>query len=427
MLTMGLFDSIKLLKKLRMAHRPFVGDQRLLKNMNRLALLRLLRGEPGISRAEMAVQTGLTRSTVSVLIKELIDEGWLEEDSAHVTGQPGRRPTPVRLSGSRIMLVGADLSPDAICVVTTSIRMEILQTSIEPLRSRDPQAACRQLVEMVQAHAGRVANEGSRLLGIGVGLHGAVDMRTGLLQLAPNMGWRNVEVGKLLRAELALAGLGTVPVYFHNEAALAAIGETESSRRPVDDPLVYVSCGVGVGAGIVLNEGLFTGATGSAGEIGHTVLTMGGRPCSCGRLGCAEAYIGLRAIASEIGALTAGMVDHADLRRRMAARDPIARAAFSRAGELLGVLLQDVWTTFNPMTIVLGGETVALGGDVLMDAACAVLLDISSKVGLPAPIVRRARFAERAAAVGGAAFVLHATLNPQQPAFHTLPAPEMQA
>jgi len=421
---MGLFDSREILKELPMAHRPFVGDQRLLKSMNRLALLRLLRGEPGISRAEMAVQTGLTRSTVSVLIKELIDEGWLEEDSAHVTGQPGRRPTPVRLSGSRIMLVGADLGPDAICVVTTSIRMEVLQTSIEPLRSRDPQAACRQLVEMVQAHAGRVANDDTRLLGIGVGLHGAVDMRTGLLQFAPNMGWRNVEVGRLLRAELALAGLGTSLVYFHNEAALAAMGETESSRRPIDDPLVYVSCGVGVGAGIVLNEGLFTGATGSAGEIGHTNLVIDGKPCSCGRLGCAEAYVGLRAIASEIGALRSGAIDHADLRQRMAARDPQARAAFAQAGKFLGVLLQDVWTTFNPMVIVLGGETVALGGETLLDAACEVLADVSARVGLPAPVVRRARYAERAAAVGGAAFVLHAALNPHQPALHAISSAE---
>ncbi len=157
------------------------------------------------------------------------------------------------------------------------------------------------------------------------------------------------------------------------------------------------------------------GATGSAGEIGHTTLVMEGRPCSCGRNGCAEAYFGLRAIAASIGAVQTGAIDHAGLRRRMAERDPVARAAFVEAGKLLGVLLQDVWTTFNPMAIVLGGETVALGGDFLMDSACEVLAGISAKTGLSAPVVRRARYAERAAAVGGAAFVLHATLHPRQP------------
>ena len=131
----------------------------------------------------------------------------------------------------------------------------------------------------------------------------------------------------------------------------------------------------------------------------------------------------MRAIASEMGALRSGAIDHADLRQRMAARDPKARAAFAQAGKFLGVLLQDVWTTFNPMVIVLGGETVALGGETLLDAACEVLADVAARVGLPAPVVRRARYAERAAAVGGAAFVLHAALNPQQPALHpVLPA-----
>ena len=402
-----------------MATRPVIGDQRLLKTMNRMALLRLARDTPGLSRAGLATHSGLTRSTVSVLVKELIDEGWLAEDSVHVTGQRGRRPTPVRLDGTRIMLVGADLGPDAICVVTTSIRLEVLETSIAPLRSRDPDAACRQLVEMVRAHAAKVVLGGARLLGVGVGLHGPVDKRSGMLQFAPNIGWRDVEVGKTLDAALAQAGLGDVALYFHNEAALAAMGETASGQRPVEDPLVYISCGVGVGAGIILNAGVFSGATGSAGEIGHTSLVIDGAPCSCGRLGCAEAYIGLRAIAAEIGALRAGAIDHAELRRRTAARDPGARAAFAHAGKYLGVLLQNVWTTFNPMVIVLGGETVALGGEALMDTACGVLADVAARVGLPAPAVRLARHAERAAAVGGASYVLHATLNPHQPTSHT--------
>jgi DNA-binding MarR family transcriptional regulator len=73
-----------------MAQPPVIADQHLVKNMNRMVLLRLLRGEPGVSRADLAVRSGLTRSTVSVLIKELIDEGWLVESAAHVTGTPGR-------------------------------------------------------------------------------------------------------------------------------------------------------------------------------------------------------------------------------------------------------------------------------------------------------------------------------------------------
>ena len=402
-----------------MAPPLVTGDQRFVKNINRMALLRLVREHPTLSRAELADRSGLTRSTVSALTKELIDEGWVAENDACATGALGRRPTPLRLDGGGIALLGADLGPDAIHVVTTTIRGEVLEAGQATLRSKEPDAACHQLIEMVTAQSAKVTREGTQLLGIGVGLHGAVDKRSGLLVFAPNIGWRDVEVGKRLAAELGAAGLAELPVYFHNEADLAAVGETEFCERPVDDPLVYVSCGVGVGSGIILNEALFTGATGSAGEIGHTTLVIGGAPCSCGRLGCAEAYIGLRAIAAQAGCLNGDAIDHARLRARVSARHADTRAAFSLAGQALGVLLQNVWTTFNPMAIVLGGETVALGGDALLDAAIKVLDDVAARVGIAPPAVRLARYGERAAAVGGAAYVLHAILNPHQPSLHT--------
>src|SRR5262245_41299248 len=98
---------------------PVTGDQRLVKHINRMALLRVLRGEPGLSRADLSVRSGLTRSTVGLLIRELLEEGWLVEDAACVTRARGRRPTPLGFDSRRIVLLGAELAPDAICVVTT--------------------------------------------------------------------------------------------------------------------------------------------------------------------------------------------------------------------------------------------------------------------------------------------------------------------
>ena len=402
-----------------MAKPPVIGDQRLVKHINRMALLRLLRGDAGLSRADLAVRSGLTRSTVSVLTNELIEEGWLEESPAQVTGLPGRRPTPLRLDGRRLRLLGAELGPDAICVVATNIGGEVLDTRLAPLHSKEPKAACRQLVRMVGELSTRVVGGGAQLLGIGVAMPGAVDQRSGVLQFAPNIGWRNLAVGRVLDAALVNAGLAEVPVYFHNEADLAAVGETEFGARPVNDPLVYISCGVGVGAGIILDEALFTGATGTAGEIGHTTLVQGGEPCACGRLGCAEAYVGLRAIAAAAGSLHQGVIDRAGLRARMGSRHAGTRAAFAHAGRSLGVLMQNIWATLNPGTIVLGGETLTLGGETFLDAATGVLDDVAARIGVAPPSVRLARHAERAAAIGGAAYVLHAILNPQLPALHT--------
>jgi predicted NBD/HSP70 family sugar kinase/DNA-binding XRE family transcriptional regulator len=391
---------------------PITGDQRLVKNMNRMVLLRLLRDEQGLSRADLADRSGLTRSTVSLITKGLIDEGWVAEADVLVTGELGRRPTPLRLDGSKLALIGAELTPDTIRVVSTSIHGDVKEVNQAALRHTDPEGACHQLVEMVTVLVRREVQRGHQVLGIGVGLPGAVDTSTGVLQFAPNIGWRRVPVGARLRAELQSAGLGHVPAYCQNEADLAAVGETEFCPHPADDPLVYISCGVGLGSGIVLGDTLFTGATGAGGEIGHTTLHIDGRPCSCGRLGCAEAYIGLRAIAAEAGCLKDGAIDHQMLKVRMASRDPATRAAFESAGRSLGVLLQNVWTTFDPKAIVLGGEVVALGGQPFIDAALLVLEGFAQRAGVAPPPVRISRYTELATAAGGAAYALYCLMRP---------------
>jgi predicted NBD/HSP70 family sugar kinase len=392
---------------------PLTGDQRFVKAINRMALLRLLRDGPGGSRADLSELSGLTKSTVSLLVKELIDEGWLAEDNVAPTGSLGRRPTPLRMDGSAFALIGAELGTDNIRVAITSVQGEVLEAIEVPLLDRAPDAACHQLVQLVTAQSAHVTQRGVRLLGVGVGLPGAVDTVSGILEFAPNIGWRQVEVGKRLTFELDAAQLGDVPVYCQNEADLAAMGETEFGARPADDPLVYVSCSAGVGAGIVLNGALFTGATGSAGEIGHTTLHIDGVRCSCGRRGCAEAYVGLKAVARAAGFLRGDEIDRAGLVADLAKpRAKKTRQAFVDAGDALGVLLQNVWTTFNPKTIVLGGDAVTLGGSHFFDAGIARLARFAGDAGLPPPTVRVAKYGDLATAVGGAAFALHALLRP---------------
>ena len=393
---------------------PITGDHRLVKAINRTALLRLLRSEQGLSRADLADRSGLTRSTVSLITKELIAEGWIAEDDVLATGALGRRPTPLRLDGSRLSLIGAELAPDTLRVVATTIHGDVQLANQAALRELDPEGACHQMAEMVIELVQRTVAQDHEVLGVGVGLPGAVEHSTGVLLYAPNLGWRKVALAARLRQELQAAGMGQVPVYCQNEADLAAVGETEFGPHPADDPLVYISCGLGLGSGIVLADTLFTGATGAGGEIGHTTLHIGGRACSCGRLGCAEAYVGLRAVAEAAGRLGKGNVDVSELKRLISARDPVVRQAFEEAGHSLGVLLQNVWTTFDPRAIVLGGEGVALGGQPFVDAALAVLDGYAARAGVAAPAVRLARFAELATAVGGAAYALYSLMRPYQ-------------
>jgi predicted NBD/HSP70 family sugar kinase len=236
------------------------------------------------------------------------------------------------------------------------------------------------------AQAGRVLRERRlRLGGIGIGLPGAFDDATGMLRFAPNLGWRNLELLPMLERALAAAGVPRVPLLVQNDADVAALGEYEFADAGGEGPLIFVSCDVGVGAGVVLNDRLFTGAQGLAGEIGHTVMQVGGPRCSCGRRGCAEAFVGARAVAR--------------------------RGGVARGGAMLGVLLQNLWMVFNPRTIVVGGKTCDATPDVLR-IALQTLESYARIAGIAAPTVRPARHGLLATAVGGAALVLHQHLRP---------------
>ena len=184
---------------------------------------------------------------------------------------------------------------------------------------------------------------------------------------------------------MAQVGIVNVPVHVQNEADAAALSETEFAPGHADENLVFVVCDVGVGAGIVLNDRLFTGAHGMAGEIGHSVLHLDGPLCSCGRRGCAEAFFGARAL--------------------QAASD------LSLAGRCLGLVLQNLWTSFDPSVIVLGGTSCITHSD-LVQRAQETLEAYARSAGVAPPRVRQARYGLLASAVGAASLVLHHYLRP---------------
>ncbi|GAA5178155.1 ROK family transcriptional regulator [Niveibacterium umoris] len=390
---------------------PITGDQTLLKQINRMAIVRRVRQQSGLSRADIAKETGLTKSTVSLLAQELIDEGWLVEHAIQITGALGRRPTPLAIDGGRLAMVGAELGVDRIHVVGLSLSGEIVFKTEQDLQGSGPTEVLGQLARLLIDGVAQVRASGRSVFGVGVGLPGAVDEDAGVLKVAPNLGWRNVDVARPLRAAFDAAGLDALPICMQNEADVAALGEYEFGSAPVPDPLVYLSLGIGVGAGIVVNDRLFVGAAGFAGEVGHSILQIAGARCSCGREGCAEAYIGLRAIARQSASPGDPPRDLDALAAGVAQGELLAVRAAQQAGHYLGVLMQNLWTAFDPGRFVLGGPTCELGAP-LLDAAKETIDAYALAAGLPAPEVRVSRYGRRAVAAGAAAMVLHKLLRP---------------
>ncbi|HYD42240.1 MAG TPA: ROK family transcriptional regulator [Anaeromyxobacter sp.] len=386
------------------------GDQSLLKRINRMALVRLVKAEPGLSRVDLANRTGLTKTTVGMLVQELIDEGWLHQSAPAEVQGVGRRPLPLTLDADRIGLLGAEIGVDYLNVVACNLKGEVLQSRCVPYRHKEVGRTLKALAAMVaRAHA-ELTGPGRRVLGLGLGVPGTIDVKDAVLRFAPNLGWHGVKIEQLLSSRLAEAGCGGLPVMAMNEAKASALSEYVFGAEPHGGPLVYLAIGVGLGGGIVLSERLFLGHDGIAGEVGHTILERGGPKCACGRRGCAETFVSQRAVSRELTGKDEPVLTIAELQARLAAGDRAALKAARKAGEYLGVLLQNLANVYNPAVMVLGGPLVQLG-EPFVDAARKSMDANGGRYDFHRHSVRVCRFGIDACAIGAAGAVFQRFLH----------------
>ncbi|MGO4664270.1 ROK family protein [Terrabacter sp. 2TAF16] len=311
------------------------------------------------SRADVAVVTSLTRSTVSRLVDELVDGGILEEVESVVggPGRPGRPATPLRASTGRFAALGLQVGVGHLTVrlvdLTGTVLAERLQTA--DLAGSRPGSTLRRLRTM----AGRVLESaplGCHVVGAGLALPGIVDVGAGRLLSAPNLGWEDVVPGAALEA-----ALGGLPLRIGNEADLAAHAYAHPAPGRDNQPqdFIYLSGEVGIGGAIVVDGDVMTGRHGWAGEIGHVCVDPDGPPCRCGSTGCLEQYAGRLAM------LDAAGLDASTTPSELAARardgDEKARAATRSAARALGVALAGVVNVLDIPTVVLGGHLAQVG------------------------------------------------------------------
>ncbi|WP_119673171.1 ROK family protein [Deinococcus sp. RM] len=340
------------------------GDQPYLKHLNRARVLHLLRTHPGLSRAELAAHSGLTKVTVGSLVTTLLDSGWLSEGHTRpgATGRPGRE---LHLGETRHVLLGAEIGVLGARAVATTLRGSVLARAETRTPTTTPHAATQTITQLCQHLLRDPATQGRELLGLGVALPGPVSPDGTRVLYAPNLGWDDVPFLDLLRAAPDLPPLPTEAITLDNEANAAAFGE--SFLRPGEPPqlLAYVSLGSGVGAGFTALSGtphVLRGARGLAGEIGHAIIQPGGLYCHCGNRGCVETLLGGWAIRA---ALNLNVLDPLDEALAPRLREAAVQVTLGRAGEALGQLLVNLHQTLGPDEIVIGGALTRLDGAVL--------------------------------------------------------------
>lgn len=322
------------------------------RHINRRIALNIIRRHQPMSRAELARRSGLQRSTVSAIIDQLIGEGWVTEGASPISAR-GRRPRSLHLNVERAGIIAVDLRPGTTRVGLAGLDARFVMQTEWPTPA-DPNDFATKLGQTVAAF--RSAHREIVYEGVGVSLPGRVD-ESGKLVFAPNLGWHQVDLRRLLESTLDL------PVVLENAASACALAELWFGRHPDNvKHLVALTVSEGIGVGLLLNGQLFHGMDALAGEFGHVTLDESGPPCSCGKRGCWEQYASnSAALAHYLGtrAGAQGSLTFADLLRLAEGGDARAVETIERMARYLGIGLAPIVTGLSPQVLVVVGAITA--------------------------------------------------------------------
>ena len=362
--------------------------------INQQLVLRTIYDRNPISRADVARATGLTRTTVSDVVEQLLGAGLAEEIGlGRSTG--GKAPILLQVPDEARHLVGIEVGDTHVSGAIVNLRGEVRRSVEVPLDGRDGEMALARLDGLIEE---LVQPSAAPILGIGIGTPGLIDTSTGTVRWAVNLDWRDLPLGARLRERWNL------PVHVANDSHAAALGEYTFGGHSPSDSMVVVKVGRGIGAGIVIGGQLYAGEGSGAGEIGHSAIADNYRPCRCGSVGCLETLASTRAVVQRARELAphapdsvlnipgrSEPIDFDELVRAFTDGDDLAREVLLDSARHLGRAIGGLIGTLSIRHVVLVGEMTRFGEPWLTAvrreahrSALAILADATTiEIGRP--------------------------------------------
>ncbi|MBN2499892.1 MAG: ROK family transcriptional regulator [Anaerolineales bacterium] len=398
-------------------------DHNLIRRHNTALVLNTLRRQAPISRAELSAATGLNRSTISSIIKALLEDGLVVE-TTYQSDRIGRPGMQLELNPGGGFAIGLEIGVDFISVIAADFTAKTFWRHWE---SSDPDdgflAIIQRAFDLTEMAFDAGREHGMNPLGIGIGLPGLVDCEKGILMFAPNLGWKEIPIKEPWEERFKL------PVFVENEANAIALGEYYFGSANEAQTFLAINAGVGLGAGIMINGDIFRGSRGYAAEIGHVKLVPDGEPCNCGKRGCYETIIGPRAVVKRVkeelaqGAKSSILSEAGNDPEKInfeavsdaaAAGDAVCLAALKEVGYNLGIVTANMVNVFNPELVILCGALSYAAEMLLPEVQKSVkenALELS-QIGLEIIV---SEFGPEAVVVGAVALVLDSIWR--EPAF----------
>lgn len=396
------------------------GSFQWMKSINKSIVLNKIRSEGPISRAQIAKETNLTPPTVSANVRELIEQGIVKE-SRLGDSQGGRKPTMLVINSGDFYIIGLDAGPTEVEFGLA----DLSGTVIHHLRKSISLTEESEFLDVVKKGIHDLLNEiplmRDKVVGIGVAMHGVVDVATGTSLFAPNLHLRNIPIKEELEKEFGFL------VKVENDARAMALGEAWFGSGENVTSMVAVNVGRGIGSGIIINGELYHGEYDIAGELGHMAIDVHGRRCACGSNGCLQTVASGPAVAertveslkehpdSRIWELIEGELERVSGEVVFAAAeagDTLAIDILRQTGEYLGIGLTNLIHIINPTKVVIGGG-VSESGKYVLEPLRLIIQERGLTQQAKQTKVVLTEFGSRATMLGAVALLLVELFQPQ--------------
>jgi predicted NBD/HSP70 family sugar kinase len=344
---------------------------------NYLLVFESIRSNKGISRADLARSTSLTPSTITNIVKELVNTGLVIEDG-YAKSSGGRKPAKLRINDLFGYAVGISLTRSWISGVIADLNLKetVQRISTDSSLSNSANTGISNLITIIRNLILESGIPSEKIIGIGISAPGPLDSTNGMLISPPNFpGWTNIDLRRAIEEEIRIA------TFLDNDANSSALAEKWFGDAKDLESFVFIEADTGVGAGIVICGDLYRGKSNLAGEIGHMTIDPHGAKCGCGNYGCLELYAspnatttkiqneiksGKKSILSEwydgkLESLSFEMVTQAANEG-----DTVAKEAIISMAEALSIGVINLIHSFNPEAIFIGG-TICKADTLLFD------------------------------------------------------------
>lgn len=328
-------------------------NQQEIKKENKILVRKVILNSSPVSRADIANITGLNKGTVSSLVNELIEEKFIYESGQGVSSG-GRRPVMLIFNEVAGYSINIDIGVNYLLGAVTDLQGNIYREQKTKISNTQFDHIKKVLFLLIDDLIHDVPHSPYGIIGIGIGIPGTIGDHGNIL-LAPNLGWSNIDLKSILEARYSF------PILIENEANAGAYGEKRYGVGKQFNNLIYLSIGIGIGAGLIINDQLYKGKSGLSGELGHMSIEMSGLKCKCGSEGCWELYASEQSLlkkAKELGIFKNNQEEPSleDLLSLAEEGHAETIELFKQIGAHIGIGVKNIANIFNPEQIIIGNR-----------------------------------------------------------------------